>query len=80
MHANMRLVVLSLAAVVVAGCASSMEKDSAALTPAAKPGSVVVDAEYMAAVEQVARRRNIGVVWVNPPSKRVAGDPRQAMR
>lgn len=80
MHANARLVVLSLAALVVAGCASTTEKESATLMPTAKPGSVVTDAEYVAAVEQIARRRNIGVVWVNLPTKRVNGDPRQAIR
>jgi hypothetical protein len=37
---------------------------------------VVQDQAYVQRVEQIAKRRGIGVTWVNPPTKRrVAATP-----
>lgn len=76
MKAGMGLMVLMLASASIAGCAS-LQKESA-YAPQVKPTSVVQDDQYVAKVEQLAKRRGVGVVWVNPPKKRVplvAGSP-----
>lgn len=76
MKAGMGLMVLMLASASIAGCAS-MQKEST-YAPQVKPTSVVQDDQYVAKVEQLAKRRGVGVVWVNPPKKRVplvAGSP-----
>jgi ribosomal protein L27 len=43
-----------------------------------RSGTLVVDQQYISAVERVARQRGTQVTWVNAPSKRVAltGRPR----
>lgn len=82
MKAGMGLMVAVLAAASTVGCAS-MQKESGYVAPQATPSLLDRDVEYIAAVEQIAQRRGIEVVWVNPPTKRPAartGDPRQAMR
>lgn len=76
MKPGLRLMVLVLASASIVGCAS-MQKESA-YAPQVRPTSVVEDAQYVAKVEQLAKRRGVGVVWVNPPKKRVplvAGSP-----
>lgn len=61
---------LLLATIVVAALAGCATTSEAALAPGEE--KVVSDAEYMAAVERIAKRRGIIVRWVNPPSKRIA--------
>lgn len=74
MKAPLRVAVLSLSVLGLAACASSQE-GSAYVEPARvmNPGEVRIerDAEYVAYVERVARRRGIYVQWVNVPTKRV---------
>jgi hypothetical protein len=53
----------------LAGCATNQEY---AASPA-RPGSVVADDAYVAAVERLARMRGIQVQWVNPPTRRIPG-------
>ena len=36
------------------------------------PNALVENAEYIAYVEELARRRGVDVQWVNPPVRRVA--------
>lgn len=61
--------VLSRAAIVllsVAGLAACATTDQ---TAEVSPGTrtIVTDEAYIGAVEQIARRRGIEVMWVNPP-------------
>jgi hypothetical protein len=82
MKAGMGWMVAALAAASAVGCAS-MQKESGYVAPRATPSLQDRDAEYIAAVEQIAQHRGIGVVWVNPPTKRPAArtrDPRHATR
>lgn len=81
MNAGTVLMVAVLAAASTAGCASMKDK-STYVAPPATPSLLDRDVAYIAAVEQIAQRRGIELVWVNPPTKRPAkmGDPRQAMR
>lgn len=62
-----------LAALVVSAtaCATTAGPAARAHPPAPPPGSAVVDAEYVATVDYIARRRGVTVRWVNPPMKRV---------
>jgi hypothetical protein len=68
---------VSLAAVVAAvsmsaGCATT-SATGAGLAPSAAAGTTVAvdqDHAYIQQVEAIARRRGIGVTWVNPPIKR----------
>ena len=60
-----RIVVVSLSVAGLAACAS-MDEQSARVSPQSVP--IDADAAYMSRVEQIARRRGIEVVWVNPPS------------
>ncbi|GAB3743608.1 hypothetical protein [Lysobacter olei] len=81
MKAGTVLMVAVLAAASTAGCAS-MKEESTYVAPPATPSLQDRDLAYIGAVEKIAQRRGIEVVWVNPPTKRPAksGDPRQAMR
>lgn len=64
--------VLVAASVLLAGCATS--GPSASVAPAAAPAAsgdrIEQDSAYVQRVEQIAKRRGIGVTWVNPPVKR----------
>jgi hypothetical protein len=82
MKAGIVLIVAMLATASTAGCAS-MQKESGYVAPQGTPSLQDRDVAYIAAVEQIAQRRGIEVVWINPPTKRAparTGDPRQAMR
>lgn len=70
MKAGMVLMVVALAVGATAGCASTQE-ESAYVAPRIAPVSIVDDGEYVSRVEQLAKRRGVGVVWVNPPQKRL---------
>lgn len=63
-----RIALAATALVVLAGCASD---GSARLNR--HEGVMRNDAEYIGAVEQIARRRGVRVVWMNPPEKRAKG-------
>lgn len=69
MKTVMGMVVVAGVVGLATGCAS-MQKESG-YVPQVKPTSVVQDTEYVARVEQLAKRRGVGVVWVNPPKKRL---------
>lgn len=70
MKTLLKLSALSLIPLALGACATT--KEAAYQAPPPKPGSIVTDAEYVAYVEAVARRRGIGVQWVNLPTRRVA--------
>ncbi len=69
MKTLLKLSALSLVPLALGACATTKEAAYQPTPP--KPGSIVTDAEYVAYVEAVARRRGIGVQWVNPPKRRV---------
>lgn len=73
MNAVLRAAVLSLSVSGLAACAGMHEKsDSAFVAPQRAPSIMDSDEAYMAAVERIARRRGIEVVWVNVPRKPIA--------
>lgn len=59
-----RIAVLALSVAGLAACAS-MDDQAAQVSP--QP-TIDADAAYMSRVEELARRRGIDVVWINPPS------------
>ena len=59
------MAIAAAAGLLLAGCASD---GSSQLTR--REGSMQNDSEYIAAVEQLARKRGTGIVWINPPDKR----------
>lgn len=67
-----RAAFLAAGALVLAGCATT--GSTASVQPAAAPSvagdQFEQDSSYVQRVEQIARRRGIGVTWVNPPVKR----------
>ncbi|MCF7221161.1 hypothetical protein [Marilutibacter chinensis] len=73
MNASLRALVLSLAAVGLAACASMPEKSAQAERA---PTIMDADEAYVAYVERVARRRGIEVVWVNVPRAKVPTEDR----
>lgn len=64
MNALSRVAVLSLSAVGLVACATTDQ--AARVSPETR--TIVTDEAYMSAVEQIARRRGLEVVWVNPPT------------
>ena len=72
MNAVSRVAVLSLSVLGLAACAGTQSRSSyaepAAMAPASAP-ALSRDDRYIATVERIARRRGIGVVWVNPPNR-----------
>lgn len=73
MKASVRMAVLSLSILGLAACASMEEKST--YVPPPKADSIMDNDEaYMVAVERIARRRGIDLVWVNPPRKQVASN------
>lgn len=62
-------VAASTAILGLAGCASAPATRQAAES-AAKSDSADAVAEYMTRVEQIARRRGVQIIWVNPPRPR----------
>ena len=65
MKTMLRVVALSLAVMGLAACAS-MDDQSARVSPQVAP--ISADQAYMARVEELARRRGLEVMWVNPPT------------
>lgn len=58
----------------LAACASGggVASTGSSAAPAHVPEHMVTDAEYVAYVERVARRRGVAVRWFHPPVRRVA--------
>ena len=81
MKAVMGMFVVAGAVGLVTGCAH-MQGESGYVAPDATPSLQDQDALYIAKVEQIAQRRGVEVVWINPPAKGHvrSRDPRQAMR
>lgn len=72
MNAYLRVAVLSLSVLGLSACAGSQTKSSyvePSLSKHAVAG-MTRDERYVSAVERVAKRRGIEVVWVNPPDRR----------
>lgn len=74
MNTCVRAVVLGLAVLGVSACTGMQQKSDAAFVPQPVAPSMLDDdelyaARYVARVEQIARRRGIGVVWVNAPRR-----------
>jgi hypothetical protein len=67
MNASLRIAALILAAAGLSACASGMEKST--YVQPQPVNSIVTDDAYVAVVERAARRRGIGVMWVNLPTK-----------
>lgn len=76
MNARLRIAVLSLSVLGLAACAGTQSKTAyvAPATVGAAPAAAAPsrDDAYVAQVERIARRRGIGVVWVNPPRRDAA--------
>lgn len=60
-----RVVLLISLATLAAGCAAGGETRTAPQSQSA----IVFDSDYVARVDNEARRRNVGVHWVNPPRR-----------
>lgn len=52
----------------LSGCAST--GDARVQSQSLREGDPVTDHAYIAQVEATARRRNVQVIWVNPPTTR----------
>jgi hypothetical protein len=63
-----RTALAAAAVVLLAGCASD---GTARLNR--HEGVMRDNAEYIGTVEQIARRRGVRIVWMNPPEKRTKG-------
>ena len=64
--AALRKVFVLAALASLAGCATTSD-GSASLNPGY--GKFRADADYMYAVESIARHKGVHVVWINPPSE-----------
>jgi hypothetical protein len=72
---KVRMTVLSVSLLGLAACASSggtTSYNSAATDDQYAESRLDNDAQYMARIEQAARRRGVDLKWVNPPRKIVA--------
>lgn len=68
MNASSRMAVLALSVLGLAACAGMESKST--YVPEPRPPTIMdADEAYIAYVERVARRRGLGVVWVNVPRK-----------
>lgn len=73
MNALLRFAAAGVAVAGLTACAGTQQFAVADAAPAARPATsqAMGDAEYVATVEYIARRRGVEVHWVNPPSRRV---------
>lgn len=69
MSAFLRAVVLPLSVLGLAACTGMQQKSDSAFVAPQRARIMGADQAYVQAVEQVARRRGIEVVWVNLPQK-----------
>ena len=65
MKVPFRPMLVAFAATLLCACAGTHELTS---TQPAVQKEITPEQEYMAYVERIARRRGIGVTWVNPPN------------
>ena len=72
MKVSVRMAVLSASVLGLAACASTGETTSYTPAPKVQQTTLENDEAYMAKVEAIARRRGLGLTWVNPPRKIVA--------
>jgi len=70
MSAFVRTVVLPLSVLSLAACTGMQQKSDSAFVAPQRARIMDTDQAYVHAVEHVARRRGIEVVWVNLPQKR----------
>ncbi|MGY1457037.1 MULTISPECIES: hypothetical protein [unclassified Luteimonas] len=70
MRTHLRMVLMAMAAVMLAACATDGSQLSKA-TPQHQ-GRLVTDTEYVAYVERKALSRGVEVYWVQPPTRAVA--------
>lgn len=75
MNATLRIAVLSLSVLGLAACAGTQTKSSYAEPSVSRHAVAGIsrDDHYVSAVERLAQRRGIEVVWVNPPDRRTMG-------
>jgi hypothetical protein len=71
---RIRIPALLATLVLLGACATTMDDESTVASASAKADKYETDAEYMARVEKEAKRRNIGVNWIHPPTRRVKKD------
>lgn len=73
MKSRLHAVLLAIATVALAACASGggIASSQGGQQPYQAPDRQVTDAEYMALVERKALSRGVDVHWVQPPLKRV---------
>lgn len=73
---KVRMAVLSASALLLVACASTAEQSSytSQSQKTYTQTRIETDEEYVARVEAMARRRGVGVTWVNTPTKIVAKD------
>ena len=64
MNAARKLMIFAASSLLLAGCAST------GTSSVATSQSIVVDGDYVAAVEKKAKPAGVRVVWVNPPKRR----------
>ena len=73
MKTSLQAALVAASAILLAACASSGGLAKAPAQPQAQPSdTITTDAEYMALVERVARRRGVTIRWFNPPVKHAA--------
>jgi len=72
---KLRMAVLSASGLLLVACASTAEQSSYYTSQSEKAyvqTRLEADEAYMERVEILARRRGVGVHWVNPPTKIIA--------
>jgi len=63
-----------IAVMLLAGCASTPGQSMVASEAPAAQASNVVDSTYIDKVERAARKDNVDVQWVHPPTRRDTSD------
>ena len=72
MKSSLQLALVASSTLLLAACASGGMTRAVPEPNRSAPNAVVENAEYIAYVEELARRRGVDVQWVNPPVRRVA--------
>lgn len=73
MNSLLRCGIVAFSALGLAACASQSPRYEPSVSQtSAQPPGYERDAAYIATVEHIARRRGVGVQWVNPPLRRAA--------
>jgi hypothetical protein len=73
MHACGLVAILAM----LGGCSSMHEKTTMTQSGAGSHPTIETDYGYVAQVERQARLRNVGIQWVNPPSKHLSPNAEQ---